>query len=88
MSCVFCAVAAGEAALDEVDRLEAQLTVYRDTSEVSRLNARAATGPVPVEEGLFDLLQLAGGDRLKKYGAAAVAVLAALVLIWALRRRR
>jgi thiamine biosynthesis lipoprotein len=53
------AVAAGEAALDEVDRLEAQLTVYRDTSEVSRLNARAATGPVPVEEGLFDLLQLA-----------------------------
>jgi thiamine biosynthesis lipoprotein len=53
------AVAAGEAALDEIDRLEDQLTVYRDTSEVSRLNARACTGPVPVEEGLFDLLRLA-----------------------------
>src|SRR5216684_2464061 len=26
------------AALDEIDRLEQQLTVYRDTSEVSRLN--------------------------------------------------
>jgi thiamine biosynthesis lipoprotein len=53
------AVPAGEAALDEIDRLEDQLTVYRDTSEVSRLNARASTGPVPVEEGLFDLLRLA-----------------------------
>jgi thiamine biosynthesis lipoprotein len=51
--------AAAEAALDAIDRLEDQLTVYRDTSEVSRLNARAATGPVPVEEGLFGLLQLA-----------------------------
>jgi thiamine biosynthesis lipoprotein len=53
------AVAAAEAALDEIDRLEDQLTVYRDTSEVSRLNARASTGPVPVEDGLFELLQLA-----------------------------
>src|SRR5438093_1540801 len=49
---------AGNAALDEIDRLEAQLTVYRDTSEVSRLNALAAFGPVPVEGGLFDLLAL------------------------------
>src|SRR5262245_13493156 len=32
------AQAAAETALDEIDRLEAQLTVYRDTSEVSRLN--------------------------------------------------
>src|SRR5271156_2971345 len=32
----------------------------------------------------IDLLQLAGGDQLKKYGAAALAVLAALVLIWVL----
>src|SRR5579871_5496129 len=46
-------------ALDEIDRLEAQLTVYRDTSEVSRLNACAARRPVPVERGLFDLLALA-----------------------------
>ena len=32
--------------------------------------------------------ELAGGDRLKKYGAGALAVLAVLVLIWVLRRRR
>jgi FAD:protein FMN transferase len=46
-------------ALDQVDALEAQLTVYRDDSEVSRLNARAHHGPVQVEAGLFGLLQQA-----------------------------
>jgi thiamine biosynthesis lipoprotein len=51
--------AAAADALDLIDRLEAQLTVYRDTSEVSRLNRLAALAPVPVEAGLFDLLTLA-----------------------------
>src|SRR5690606_7067525 len=50
---------AAVAALDLVDQLEAQLTVYRDTSEVSRLNARAATEPVAVESRLFELLEQA-----------------------------
>jgi thiamine biosynthesis lipoprotein len=45
-------------ALDEVDRLEDQLSVYRDTSEVSRLNASAWSAEVAVEERLFELLQL------------------------------
>ncbi len=44
-------------ALDLIDALEAQMTVYRDDSEVSRLNASAHLGPVPVEPGLFRLLQ-------------------------------
>ncbi len=44
-------------ALDLIDALEAQLTVYRDDSEVSRLNATAHLGPVEVESGLFGLLQ-------------------------------
>jgi carbon monoxide dehydrogenase subunit G len=42
----------------------------------------AAPEPEPI-----DLLELAGGDQLKKYGAVAVAVVAALLLIWVLRRR-
>jgi uncharacterized protein len=42
----------------------------------------AAPEPEPI-----DLLQLAGGDQLKKYGAAALAVVAVLLLIWVLRRR-
>jgi FAD:protein FMN transferase len=46
-------------ALDLVDALEAQLTVYRDESEVSRLNAKAHHGPVEVEVGLFGLLKQA-----------------------------
>jgi uncharacterized protein len=46
-------------------------------------SAAPAAEPAPI-----DLLELAGGDRLKKYGAAALAVVAALALIWVLRRRR
>jgi thiamine biosynthesis lipoprotein len=46
-------------ALDMIDALEGQLTVYRDDSEVSRLNATAHIGPVEVERGLFRLLELA-----------------------------
>jgi thiamine biosynthesis lipoprotein len=50
---------AAVAALDMVDRLETQLTVYRDTSEVLEINRRAADEPVAVEPRLFDLLQRA-----------------------------
>jgi FAD:protein FMN transferase len=51
------AVSAAEAALDLIDALEDQLTVFRPHSEVCRLNATAAAGPVVVEEHLFDLLR-------------------------------
>lgn len=44
------------ALLDEVNQLEAQLTVYRPTSEISRLNRIAAQAPVPLEPKLFELL--------------------------------
>ena len=46
-------------ALDLIDGLERQLTVYNDESEVSRLNATAHLGPVAVEPGLFGLLERA-----------------------------
>ena len=46
-------------ALDVIDELEAQMTAYRDDSEISRLNQRAAAGPVEVETRLFDLLRRA-----------------------------
>jgi uncharacterized protein len=45
-------------------------------------NQAPAAEPEPI-----DLLELAGGGQLKKYGAAAVAVVAVLALIWVLRRR-
>ncbi|MPY88007.1 MAG: FAD:protein FMN transferase [Luteitalea sp.] len=50
------AVEHARAALDLVTRLEAQLTVFRSTSEVSALNRDAAEQPVAVEAGLFALL--------------------------------
>lgn len=49
-------VVAASAALDEVHRLEAQLTVYRDDSEVSLLNRTASIHPVSVESNLYRLL--------------------------------
>jgi thiamine biosynthesis lipoprotein len=77
---------AAEDALDEIDRLEAQLTVYRDDSEVSFINRRAALSPVPVEVNLFDLLGLA--DRLTREteGAFDISV-GALIKAWGFYRR-
>jgi thiamine biosynthesis lipoprotein len=46
-------------ALDLIDSLEAQLSVYRDDSEVSLLNATAHVEPIVVEPGLFRLLEKA-----------------------------
>lgn len=46
-------------ALDLIETLEAQMTVYRDDSEVSRLNATAHVEPVVVESGLHGLLERA-----------------------------
>jgi uncharacterized protein len=45
-------------------------------------NQAPAAEPEPI-----DLLELAGGGQLKKYGTAAVAVVAVLALIWVLRKR-
>ena len=49
--------AAGEEALNEISRLEDQLSLYRPTSEIARLNARAHLEPVRVSPELFRLLQ-------------------------------
>jgi FAD:protein FMN transferase len=46
-------------ALDLVEALESQLTIYRDDSEVVRLNRRAAQEPVAVEARLFRLFRQA-----------------------------
>lgn len=51
-------VDAARAALDEVDAIEAALTVVRETSEVSRVNREAGEGPVAVSSSLFLLLGL------------------------------
>ena len=78
--------AMAQAALDEIDRLESQLSVFRDTSEVSRLNARAAHHPVRVERNLFDLLALADKIHRETEGAFDISV-GALIKTWGFFRR-
>jgi thiamine biosynthesis lipoprotein len=51
--------AAGEEALAEITRLEAHLSFYRPTSDLSRINRQAAHTPVVVEPWLFALLDRA-----------------------------
>lgn len=80
------AVEAAEAALDLVDEIEAELTVYRDDSTVSRLNAAAATEAVPVGESLFDLLVRSAVLSRETGGAFDVAS-GALVKAWGFFRR-
>jgi len=51
--------AAGEEALDEVDALESALSRYRSHSDIGRVNAGAAVGPVRVSPSTFRLLERA-----------------------------
>jgi len=48
----------GLEALDLVDGIEEQMSFFRPTSEISRINCMAADMPMPVEPRLFELLQL------------------------------
>lgn len=75
------AVELNEPLFDLLDRLEAQLTVYRDSSEVANLNRLAPHAAVVVEERLFALLQLAAHLTAETDGAFDVAV-GALVKAW------
>lgn len=48
--------AAIEAVLAEMRRVDTQMSTYKPTSEVSIVNAQAATKPVTISQELFDLL--------------------------------
>lgn len=56
--------AAGEEALQEIERLEAQLSFYRPDSEIAWLNRHAAKAPVLVSPRLFSIL-----DQCRQYTA-------------------
>ena len=73
--------AAGEEALAEIERLEAQLSLYRDTSEIAHLNARAAQGPVRVTPSLFALFKQAEQLHRESGGAFDITI-APLVRCW------
>jgi FAD:protein FMN transferase len=48
--------AAGEEALNEIERVESQLSLYRPGSEIATINARAAFERVPVSPEVFALI--------------------------------
>lgn len=74
------------AALDLVESLETQLTVYRDDSEVSQLNQLADRAPVVVDSRLFDLLELADGLWRQTDGALDITS-GPLSDVWGFSRR-
>jgi thiamine biosynthesis lipoprotein len=80
------ATPAAEAALDEIDRLEDQLSVYRPQSEVSRLNHRAADEPIRVQEKLCQLLSNCSRLTAETEGAFDIST-GALVKAWGFYRR-
>jgi thiamine biosynthesis lipoprotein len=73
--------AAGEEALEEIERLDAQLSLYRPGSELSQINARAARQPVRVEPGLFRLLARAQLLHRETMGAFDITI-APLLRCW------
>ena len=75
-----------------VESLEAELAAKNTQSTGTPASPESPASPASAasaapEPEPIDLLELAGGDQLKKYGAVAVAVVAVLLLIWVLRRR-
>lgn len=96
MACEFCVqLNAGQSAeatdvalqaLDLLEPLEQQLSVYRPDSELSRVNARAGLGWVPLPAELFSLLQRA--SELSAATSGAFDIMAGpLVKAWGFYRR-
>jgi len=76
--------AAGEEALDEIERLDARLSLFRSGSEISQLNARAATEAVRVSPEVFALLERTKRLHSETGGAFDVTI-APLMRCWGFR---
>jgi thiamine biosynthesis lipoprotein len=73
-------------ALDQVDRLEEQLTVFRETSEVSFVNQHAPAEFTSVSMSLFELLLLCGRLYRETEGAFDITS-GPLIRAWGFLRR-
>ncbi len=74
-------VDAANEALDEVEALDRQLSLYRERSELSSINRRASAEYVRVEPRLLGLLELAGRIHADSEGAFDITV-APLIECW------
>ena len=66
--------AAGEEAIGEIHRLEAQLSLYRASSEIAHVNARAAREAVRVSPPVFALLERAQELSAESAGAFDITI--------------
>jgi thiamine biosynthesis lipoprotein len=70
-----------DAAFEEIERVEQALSGYRATSEISRINAAAARGPVVTDPEMFGLVARALDHGRRSDGAFDITV-GALVTAW------
>ena len=78
---------AAHLAFQLIDRLEDQLSIYREDSEISNLNRRWSSQPVAVEQYLFELLLLA--ERIfQETGGAFDITSTPLSRIWGFHERQ
>lgn len=56
-------------AFDEIEAIENQLTIYRDSSEVTTINKLANSGPVTLSPSVFSLLELSAKLYAESGGA-------------------
>lgn len=70
-----------DAAFEEIERVEAALSGYRATSEISRINAAAARGPVVTDPEVFGIIARALDHGRRSEGAFDITV-GALVEAW------
>ena len=75
------------AVLERLDAIEADLTVYQPSSEISHVNRRAAEGPVPVSRATFALLNRAVAWSRRCDGAFDITS-GPLVDAWGFSRRQ
>ena len=81
------ATAIGVDCLDLVDEIENRITVYRDTSDLARLNATASQGWQPVEADLLAML-LEARNLHERTGGAFDMAAGTLVRAWGFLRRQ
>jgi FAD:protein FMN transferase len=65
---------AGEEALDEIERIENRLSLYRPHTEIAHINARAGREPVQVSPEVFELLIRAKQLHAQTGGAFDIAI--------------
>jgi len=74
-------MAAAEAALDDIQKTEEQLTVFSASSALSYVNQNAANGPVRVDKSIYQLLERSAVLTGQTEGAFDIAV-GALIRAW------